>query len=57
MEDFKSNVLCGGFIDYDGFGRYASINKESDKIICPSHFKNNVVLEDEEFTHVMWYNR
>lgn len=57
MEEFKDNVDAGGFIDYDGHGYYATTEKMSNKIISPSDFKNNRVLDNVEFTHVMWFNK
>lgn len=55
MEDFISHCECGGFIDYDGFGRYSTEDKESNIEITPSDIKVNEYRKD--FTHVMWYNR
>ena len=55
FEDFKSNCESGGFIDYDGFGYYATATEQSDIEIRPSHLKRNKYRN--EFTHVMWYNR
>lgn len=55
FEEFKENVECGGFIDYDGFGYYATSDKQSDIIISPSDIKAEIHRDD--FTHVKWYNR
>lgn len=55
MEDFKGCVEGGGFIDYDGFGYYATEKEQSNIVIYPSDIKNNKVRE--EFSHVKWYNR
>jgi len=55
MEDFKADCESGGFINYDGFGYYATDKKQSNIKISPSHFKTNKVRSD--FSHVMWYNR
>lgn len=57
MEDFKEHVSCGGFIDYDGYGDYATKDKSSNKNISPSDIKLGYVLDDPKFTHVIWYNR
>ena len=57
MEDFKESVDCGGFIDYDGFGYYATKDKMSNKQIVPSDFRKNHILKNKEFTHVVWFNR
>jgi hypothetical protein len=55
MKDFKDNVACGGFIDYDGYGEYATKEMVSDVTIYPSDIRANIYRDD--FTHVMWYNR
>lgn len=57
MEDFINNVNSGGFIDYDGFGHYATKTHQSDQIIKPSHISSGRYLKNPQFTHVMWYNR
>ena len=62
----KSFIGCcksGGFIDYDGFGYYATKDKVSDKIIRPSHitgkFKTVEVKEklDLRFKYIVWFNK
>lgn len=55
IEHFLSNVECGGFIDYDGFGNYMKDGKESDIEIRPSDVKNDCVRKD--FDTIIWYNR
>jgi hypothetical protein len=55
LSDFTSNIRSGGFIDYDGFGKYATLTEESDILINPSDIKSNLYRND--FTHVNWYNR
>lgn len=55
MEDFKNNVDCGGFIDSDGSGSYATEKEESNINIFPSDIKEGIYRDD--FTHVMWYNK
>jgi len=55
MEEFREDVQCGGFIDSDGSGNYATEDKQSDIGIYPSDFKGNRVRSD--FTHVMWFNK
>jgi hypothetical protein len=56
LEEFKSNCESGGFIDYDGYGYYATENKMvRNKTIIPSHFKKKKVLKD--YTHVVWFNK
>jgi len=57
MEDWIDCVKSGGFIDYDGHGYYSDGKRESNKIIHPSDVRRGHLLENEEFTHVVWYNR
>lgn len=59
LEDFKNNVLGGGFIDYDGFGNYAICKDgtyfNSGINIYPSDIQFDQLRTD--MTHVIWYNR
>jgi hypothetical protein len=55
MEYFKSCCEFGLFIDYDGFGEYATEDLVSNKKIRPSDLKTGRLLCG--FTHVVWYNR
>ena len=55
LKDWLECVACGGFIDYDGFGRYVRDGKESDIEIYPSDVKHDSVRKD--FDSVMWFNR
>lgn len=55
LEEFRENVECGGFIDYDGFGHLATATQESDVRIYPSDLKTMKI--DVKYTHVVWYNR
>jgi len=50
-----SNCRSGGFIDYDGFGHYATLTEESSIMVYPSDVKAGKIRND--FTHVIWYNR
>ena len=52
---FKSHVDSGGFIDYDGHGRYATKTQESDLYVSPSDVSEGKIRTD--FTHVVWYNK
>lgn len=70
---FVECVKSGGFIDYDGFGYYATKNKMTDKVVYPSHitgktkvfsyktgkFRIVKVKEkfDKSFSHIVWFNR
>ena len=56
MEEFVDCVKMGGFIDYDGYGKYALEDMVSNKVITPSEVKYQRNLL-HGFTHVVWYNR
>ena len=55
LEDFISNCGYGGFIDYDGFGEYATSTHTSNIRVIPSDIKAGKI--NREFTHVVWFNR
>ena len=55
LEDFVMNVKDGGFIDYDGSGRYVRDGKESNISIYPSDIRYDSVRDD--FDSVAWYNK
>lgn len=55
MEEFIDYCECGGFIDSDGQGNYATKDQESDISIKPSDITSGVYRKD--FTHVCWYNK
>ena len=55
IKEWLECVECGGFIDYDGYGDLATINKVSDITICPSEAKRYKF--PDWCTHIMWYNR
>lgn len=56
IPEFVKAVEDGCFIDYDGFGEYATATEVSDIMVHPSD-----ILAGEkppaEYTHVVWYNR
>jgi len=57
IEEFKQTVKEGGFIDYDGSGRYAIGDNESDiSVNCNVKFIN-LAQKIHGFTHVFWYNK
>lgn len=55
LEKFKSMVESGGFIDYDGYGNYATEDAKSDIVIMPSDIIENIYRKD--FSHIIWFNR
>lgn len=62
VDEFKDNVDCGGFIDYDGYGYYVSDGYAWKKPkVYPSEIidNNNFINECKEqgITHVCWFNK
>jgi hypothetical protein len=55
LEHFIECCNSGGFIDYDGFGRYVKDGKEYDIDIYPSDVKHNSIRKD--FDRIVWFNR
>ena len=55
MEDFVETCKSRCFINYDGFGKYATSTKVSNHTIRPSDVITGRLLHG--FTHVVWYNR
>lgn len=55
LEEFIEMRNDGDFIDYDGFGRYATDKEESDVEVMPSYIKDGFIRKD--FSNVIWYNR
>jgi hypothetical protein len=55
LKEFIECVESGGFIDYDGFGRYVKDSMESNIRIYPSDVKSGNVRKD--FDTIIWYNR
>ena len=54
INEFKSYCKCGGIMDSDGFGYYATDKEVSNIEARPSAFVKGIIRED--FTHVCWYN-
>ena len=55
LVEFVDCVKSGGFIDYDGHGRYVKDDKESNILIYPSDVKHNSIRTD--FDTIIWFNR
>jgi hypothetical protein len=55
LEHWLECVNCGGFIDYDGHGRYVRDGKESNIEIYPSDVEHNSIRKD--FDTIIWFNR
>ena len=57
MKEWLGHVECGGFIDYDGSGNYSDGKRMSNKSVSPSDVDRDQIMKNEEFTHVVWFNR
>lgn len=55
LESFIENCNAGGFIDYDGFGKYIKDDKESNILIYPSDVQYDTIRSD--FDTIIWFNR
>ncbi len=55
LKDWLECVEEGGFIDYDGHGRYVRDGKESDIMIYPSDVRYDSIRDD--FDTIIWFNR
>lgn len=55
IEYFKECCDCGGFIDSDGFGVYATETQVSSIDVNPSDIETGLYRKD--FTHVVWFNK
>ena len=58
LKEFISNVKCGGFIDYDGFGYYSNgteMVSNPDSPVRPSHVKKGLI--NKSYSHIVWFNR
>lgn len=53
--DFIECCKDGNFIDYDGFGYYATEDKMTDICVYPSEIMSGVYRKD--FPKVVWFNR
>jgi hypothetical protein len=58
IDEFMNSVRRGSFIDYDGFGYFATATQESNIEVFPSMLAE---LKPEDFpewaTHIRWFNR
>lgn len=54
-EDFIECCAIDGFMDSNGFGVYATKDKMTNKYFIPSIIKEQGF--DDNFTHVVWFNR
>lgn len=62
LQDWKECVECGGFIDYDGDGDFATETQCSNMSVSPSDYWTGKE-QDPEWnppswaTHIVWYNK
>jgi hypothetical protein len=55
IKEFISAVKSGGFIDYDGYGRYVKDGKKTNITILPSDVKYQAIRKD--FNTIVWFNK
>jgi hypothetical protein len=55
ISEFIECCESGGFIDYDGYGKYSRMGRISDITIYPSDIEAGEFRKD--FDHVVWFNR
>lgn len=57
IEEWIECVDGGGFIDYDGSGNYSDGKRMSNMSVSPSDVDNDQIMKNEEFTHIVWFNK
>lgn len=63
MDEFIETCRCGGFIDYDGFGRFSDghyvpdYGHELSHWVYPSRVTKGTLVIPAWATHIDWYNR
>lgn len=57
IEDWNQCVDSGCFINYDGFGKYATTDGFSDVRVWPSDRTREKLKPPSWATHVLWFNR
>jgi hypothetical protein len=55
IKEFINAVKSGGFIDYDGYGRYVKDGKKTNITILPSDVKYQAIRKD--FNTIVWFNK
>ena len=57
IQEFRDTVTHNYFIDYDGFGYFATQEQEDETVnVWPSEF-SRLTIPPEWATHVIWFNR
>ena len=57
IEEFIEMCKDDCFNDYDGFGHYATVDREYNKYAIPSEAALDVFFPNPKYTHVVWYNK
>lgn len=62
IAQFYETVMDGGFIDYDGFGHYATDTQQRKTVIKPSDVRAHLLKDGADpratgFNRVVWFNR
>jgi hypothetical protein len=57
LSKFIEHCKSGTFIDYDGFGYYATETEMTDILIMPSHVTGKRKRVRKDYDYVMWFNR
>jgi hypothetical protein len=57
IDEWLQSVKDGMFIDYDGYGCWATENDVSDTIVHPSDITLKGIVPPVWATHVEWYNK
>ena len=55
INTFKNHCKCGGIMNSDGVGYYATDKEVSNIEASPRAFEKGIIRPD--FTHVCWYNK
>jgi len=55
LEEFIECCETGGFIDYDGHGRYVKDGQATNIYVYPSDVKHGAIRK--EFDKIIWFNR
>lgn len=56
LAEFIDACKWGMFIDYDGFGYYATDTQMTDIIVYPSDITIRKEVK-QEYSHVVWFNK
>jgi len=55
--EWTNNCKVGMFIDYDGWGYFATENEMSNKRVIPSDLRNPNFKIPKWVTHIIWFNK